>query len=124
VNDETEPYRSKALESLAGAQSELANRRYNNAANRSYYAAYNAVIVLLLRNDYQSQDWSHRDIQTLYAREIVARRKLLPSEFRNHISDLLSARLRGDYGKRVVSRGQAAAAFADTETLLRRILGT
>lgn len=29
---------AKALESLQGAESELANKRYNNAANRAYYA--------------------------------------------------------------------------------------
>jgi uncharacterized protein (UPF0332 family) len=30
----------KALESLAGAESEFANARYNNCANRCYYACF------------------------------------------------------------------------------------
>src|SRR5205823_6359850 len=39
----------KALESLAGAESELANGRYNNAANRAYYACFQAAIAALQR---------------------------------------------------------------------------
>ena len=30
-------YLDKAIESLAGAESEYANKRYNNCANRCYY---------------------------------------------------------------------------------------
>jgi uncharacterized protein (UPF0332 family) len=33
-------YLEKAEESLAGAESELANGRYNNCANRCYYACF------------------------------------------------------------------------------------
>lgn len=31
-------YLAKALEALAGAESELVNHRYNNVANRAYYS--------------------------------------------------------------------------------------
>jgi uncharacterized protein (UPF0332 family) len=37
----------KALESLVGAESEFLNRRYNNCANRCYYACFQAAIVAL-----------------------------------------------------------------------------
>lgn len=43
------PFLEKALESLAGAQSEFANGRFNNVANRCYYAAFQAAIVALQR---------------------------------------------------------------------------
>ena len=39
MNELAEPYLGKARESLNGAFSELANGRYNNAANRACYAA-------------------------------------------------------------------------------------
>jgi hypothetical protein len=38
----------KARESLAGAESEFVNRRYNNSANRSYYAVFQAAIHALI----------------------------------------------------------------------------
>ena len=40
----------KAAESFAGAESELANGRFNNCANRCYYACFQAAIVALLRH--------------------------------------------------------------------------
>jgi uncharacterized protein (UPF0332 family) len=41
-------YLEKAIESLAGAESEFANRRYNNCANRCYYAMFQAAIAALM----------------------------------------------------------------------------
>jgi len=58
VNEEMiEPYLSKARECLFGAESELANGRFNNATNRAYYAAYNAAIVALIRAGMSSRRW-------------------------------------------------------------------
>jgi uncharacterized protein (UPF0332 family) len=42
-------FMAKALECLAGAESELANKRYNNCANRAYYACFQAAIDALTR---------------------------------------------------------------------------
>ena len=39
----------RAEESLAGADSEFDNGRYNNCANRSYYACFQAAICALMR---------------------------------------------------------------------------
>lgn len=41
-------YLDKAIESLAGAESEYANKRYNNCANRCYYAMFQAAIAALI----------------------------------------------------------------------------
>ena len=38
----------RARESLVGAESEFVNHRYNNSANRSYYAVFQAAIYALL----------------------------------------------------------------------------
>lgn len=38
----------RARESLAGAESEYVNDRYNNSANRSYYAVFQAATYALL----------------------------------------------------------------------------
>jgi uncharacterized protein (UPF0332 family) len=46
--EEHELYLLKAMESFDGAESEFANRRYNNCANRSYYACCQAAVSALL----------------------------------------------------------------------------
>jgi uncharacterized protein (UPF0332 family) len=43
----------KAEESLAGAASEFVNARYDNAANRCYYACFQAAISALTREGLQ-----------------------------------------------------------------------
>jgi uncharacterized protein (UPF0332 family) len=42
-------YLVKAEESLLGAESEFAIRRYQNCANREYYACYQAGVAALLQ---------------------------------------------------------------------------
>jgi hypothetical protein len=52
----------KALESLAGAESEAVNGRYNNSANRSYYACFQAAIAALMQARVRPPgggDWGH-----------------------------------------------------------------
>jgi uncharacterized protein (UPF0332 family) len=44
--DEPQDYLAKAQESLAGADSELAHRRFNNCARDAYYACFQAAIVV------------------------------------------------------------------------------
>jgi len=46
---------AKAEESLAGAESEFVNGRYNNCANRCYYASFQAAIAA------RSQPWVSKE---------------------------------------------------------------
>ncbi len=57
----TTRYLEKARESLAGADSEYANGRYNNSANRAYYACFQAAIAALLVAGVRpaAVQWSH-----------------------------------------------------------------
>ena len=63
----------KARECLAGAESELAFDRFNNAANRAYYACYHAAVVALLRADLSRDIWSHEEVQSLFAGVLIRR---------------------------------------------------
>lgn len=45
---EIQDYLAKAQESLAGAESELAYRRFNSCARGAYYACFQAAIAALL----------------------------------------------------------------------------
>ena len=49
------PFLNKSEESLAGAESEYANDRYDNCANRCYYACFQAAIAALLQAGIPSQ---------------------------------------------------------------------
>jgi uncharacterized protein (UPF0332 family) len=123
MDDSEQPFLDKARECLIGAVSELGAGRYNNAAGRAYYAAYNAAIVVLIRAGYRSDDWSHRSVQSLFG-ELTQRRKLYPPEIRRVLPDLLVVRLRADYGLGTASRRQAQGAVRDANTFVERILET
>lgn len=61
--DRADLFLAKALESLTGAESKLANGRYNNSANRAYYACYQAAVAALCRAGVRppggGDEWSH-----------------------------------------------------------------
>jgi uncharacterized protein (UPF0332 family) len=124
VNDSIEPYHSKALEALAGARSELENGRFNNAAGRAYYAAYDAAIVALIRAGISSRNnaWEHREVQARFASELIHRRKHYPAEFASILYDLNRQRLTADYGRGKVSRRDAEAVVRLAATFIDRIV--
>lgn len=85
-------FRIKALESLAGAESEFANERYNNCANRCYYACFQAAIAALEEHGFTPQSsrgrttWSHEALPATFVGELINRRKVYPSELRDTLS--------------------------------------
>ena len=70
-------YLDKARESLAGADSEYANGRYNNSANRCYYACFQAAIAALLVAGVRpaAVQWSHTFVQGQFIGNLINRRK-------------------------------------------------
>ena len=63
--DRADLYLAKAVESLTGAESELANGRYNNSANRAYYVCFQAAIAALTYEGIEPSGdrWSHEVAQ-------------------------------------------------------------
>lgn len=118
-------YLSEAEESLAGAASEHNNGRYNNAANRAYYATFQAAVFALqaagLSSSGPHRTWSHGSVQAVFARELIAGRKLYPSGFRDVLSRNYLLRESADYGRDVVSETQAARALGRTRTFVQAI---
>jgi len=82
-------YRDKTEESLAGAVSEYANGRYNNCANRCYYACFQIAVYALqdagIAPTGTRATWGrgHAQLQATFARELINRRKVYPSALRN-----------------------------------------
>jgi len=101
-------YLEKAIESLAGTESEFANRRYNNCANRCYYAMFQAAVAALIvagiRPVNVKGQWDHDFVQAQFSGVLIARRKLYPSSLASSLSKAALKRLLADYEIVAVSR--------------------
>lgn len=107
VNQEEAAYLAKAFESLAGAESELAAGRYNNAANRAYYAAFQAAIHALSTEGERRDIWGHDFVQAQFSAQFINRRKVYPAELRDVLSRLAIIRGTADYALAGIGRTQA-----------------
>ena len=108
-----EAFLAKARESLAGAQNEIVNARYNNSINRSYYACFQAAVAALLREGVtpSGAQWEHRFVQSQFVGQLINRRKRFPGEYRDVLSRLFELRRVADYQSAYVSAPVAARAL-------------
>ena len=97
----------KSLQSLGGAESEVANLRYDNAVNRAYYACFQAAVAALLNAGEKPATGqgtrSHAVIQASFVRELIRRRKLYPASLASILPDLYAIRQQADYTTVAVS---------------------
>ena len=112
---------AKARESLQGAESELVNRRYNNAANRAYYACFHAAIAALLAAGIHDERWEHDFVQARFSGILIRQRKLYPSEFGRYLPDNFDIRREGDYKPASVSSKRARDAVERAREFVRLI---
>lgn len=108
-NQDAEAYVKKADESLAGAQSEYDNGRFNNRANRAYYAVCQTAVAALLRNGIQRKDetWPHTFVQSEFVGKLVNRRHRYPARLRDTLAELQRYRHRADYRGISITRADA-----------------
>lgn len=115
MQDAAEVFLHKAQEALSGAESEFANARYNNCANRSYYACFLGAISALIRAGVSlstaRQGWGHAFVQQQFVGELINRRKLYPGELRDTLARTLFLRHIADYKTETVSEAQAGRAL-------------
>lgn len=99
--DQVDAFLEKAQEALAGAESEYANGRYNNCANRCYYACFQAAIYALSRAGVRPSsgldDWEHSFVQSRFVGQLINRRKLYPAHLRETLSRTFALRTIADY---------------------------
>ncbi len=124
---ESEPiYLDRAGESLAGAANEYTNGRYNNAGNRAYYATFQAAVYVVEGAGFFPDDprgrWSHEAVQAVFARELIARRKIYPAQLRDVLQRNFLVRQSADYGRDAVSEVQASRALARSREFLHAVL--
>jgi uncharacterized protein (UPF0332 family) len=121
-----EVYLRKAEDSLAGAASEYANGRFDNCANRAYYACFQAAVAALLREGIrppgQTARWGHDFVQARFVGDLINRRRLYPATIRDALLRGMELRQTADYKTERVSAIQAsrqvarARAFVDAVT--------
>jgi len=123
MTDVSQIFLIKAVESLDGAESEFANTRYNNCANRCYYACFQAAIYALMQEGIspQGNQWGHAFVQAQFAGQLVNRRKLYSAKFRDTLERTYAVRQRADYQVQQVSNKQASRALARTREFILTI---
>ena len=118
-------YLEKAQKSVAGAQSEFANARYNNAANRARYACYQAAILALveagIRPPKGAKHWSHEFVQARFNGDLINRRKRYPAEVKGALEQIFRLRVKADYDIDHVPEVQAARAVRRAEAFVAAV---
>lgn len=117
-------YLEKAAESLAGAESEYVNGRFNNSANRCYYACFQAAIAALLRVGLRpaGQQWSHTFVQGRFIGDLINRRKQYAAAHRDTLPRVHELRLMADYDDEPVTQTQAMRAVRRSLELVRAVV--
>jgi uncharacterized protein (UPF0332 family) len=117
------PLLDKALESLVGAESEFLNRRYNNCANRCYYACFQAAITALLVAGIRPRrdKWGHEFVPAQFNGQLIYRRKLYPPELRPVLERNYVLRQKADYEADLVTQTEANRALQRTRSFVHAI---
>ncbi len=120
---EAERYLAKANESLASARADYMARRHNSAANRAYYAAFQAAVAALIDAGIRpaNDDWGHRFVMSQFSGKLIRRRKLLPGSFRLTLNTLFDRRVKADYRSVDTSRRTADDSARQAASLVRRV---
>lgn len=122
--DETgQAFLAKAEECLTGADIALANARYNNCANRCYYACFHAARAALVHAGIRPPrgDWGHEFVQAQFSGLLVNRRKIYGAEFRDTLPSTQALRNQADYDELSVSRANASRALRRARDFLNAV---
>jgi uncharacterized protein (UPF0332 family) len=121
---EWEDYWRKGKENLEIAGLALQSRKYNVCASRSYYAVFLASIAALIKlTGFRATDneWQHGQVQAELNRQLIMRKKLLPSELGRIPMDLIELRHLADYKPQSVTAREAKRAYDRAHRFLAAI---
>ncbi|MFL6215194.1 MAG: HEPN domain-containing protein [Blastocatellia bacterium] len=107
-------YWLKGKENLEVAALAYQSKRYNACASRAYYVVFLASIAALIQlADFRAKDneWQHGQVQAELNRQLIMRRKLLPSELGRTPMDLMELRHLADYKSQSVTAREAKRAY-------------
>jgi uncharacterized protein (UPF0332 family) len=116
----------KARESVAGARIAFEGGRFNNSANRSYYACFQAAIHALILEGIRppggGTTWGHDFVQAQFRGQLVNRRHRYETSLRDTLLDNYSMRVRGDYELRPVTEVLASRALQRAERFVSAVV--
>jgi uncharacterized protein (UPF0332 family) len=122
---EPQDYLAKAQESLAGAESELAHRRFNSCARGAYFACFQAAIAALLDAGLSPTDpagrWGHDRVQASFADQLIRRHQRYPATLRRTLPDLIDVRQKADYRPASVSQREATQVVRRAQEFVREV---
>jgi uncharacterized protein (UPF0332 family) len=123
VKSEGALFLAKARESLASASADAKAGRHNSAANRGYYAVFQAAVSALIHEGIrpQGEQWQHRFVNSQFSGKLVRRRKLLDPAFPALLDDLFRMRIVGDYEPDDVSARDAARAVGNARRIVEGV---
>ncbi len=109
---------------MTGAKAEFEGGRYNNSANRSYYAVFQAAIYALQLEGFRALqgEWGHNFVQAQFSGQLVNRRHRYPRELRSVILENYHVRTRADYEERPVTEVLASRALQRAERFVAAIV--
>jgi len=109
LTPEAEGFLRKARESLASAEADLRSGRFNSAANRAYYAAFQAAVAALMDHGIRPRgaSWDHKFVISEFSGKLIRRRKVVSGRLTGTLDILLQRRLRADYRAAGLSRREA-----------------
>jgi uncharacterized protein (UPF0332 family) len=121
-----ESFLDKARESVTGARVEYEARRFNNSANHSYYACFQAAIQALILEGIRppggGKTWGHDFVQAQFRGQLVNRRHRYETALRDTLLDNYSIRAQGDYETRPVAEIHAARALRRAERFMQAVV--
>jgi uncharacterized protein (UPF0332 family) len=89
----------KAVQALESAENEYINHRYDNCANRCYYACFQAAIYALQQNGVRAGrgKWGHDFVPAQFEGHLLNRRHVYSGDLRGMLERLCALRTRADY---------------------------
>jgi uncharacterized protein (UPF0332 family) len=124
--DPSAVFLEKAQASLAGAESEAANARYDNCANRAYYACFQAAVAALLRAGIQPANLqgrlSHSTVPSQFVGQLINRRKLYPAALQDTLPRTYQLRQAADYTDDLTTETQAVRALRRAREFVSAVL--
>ena len=111
----------KAEESLAAAELCYAQGLYNSAANRAYYAMFQAAQVALETAEFLRPEWSHAGLHASFADELTRRRKHFAPGLARDLTIVQELRHTADYRNHHLSVRQATRALSKARAFVQAI---
>ena len=119
-------YLAKVQESVTGARSEFEASRFNNCANRCYYAVFQAGIHALILEGVRlpggGTEWSHAFVDSNFSGLLVNRRHRYETSLRSVIADNRTLREDADYTTGSVNAVRASRALQRAERFVAAVL--